>query len=229
MRNNFGKIFKGHHSFQKEGHSGYKQQLVKISDVWNGNHQHDYGILRVFRLTLVSALLLFPGVLIDQVFRKSSTISRKLIVELYVIFKMIFPIVVLSNHLYNSSFVFYFGIYLLIETYIYLFSKIFLGDQHSITSNMRTLMLLIINFLESSFTFAVIYLSGSYLNIKPDEVLDAVYYSFVTSATIGYGDIFPNTNQGKITVILQILSSVSFIVLFFNFFSGKAHQQTPQA
>lgn len=229
MKSNFGKIFKGDHSFQQESHSGYKLQLLKILDVWNGKTQHDYGILRVFRLTLVTALLLFPGVFIDQIFRKSSTISRKLIVELYVIFKMIFPIVVLSNHFYNNNFIFYFAIYLLIETYIYLFSKIFLGDQHSKTSNMRTLMLLIINFLESSFTFAVIYLSGNYLNIKPDEVLDAVYYSFVTSATIGYGDIFPNTSQGKITVILQILSSVSFIVLFFNFFSGKAHQQSPQA
>lgn len=229
MKHNLGKIFKGDHSFQQESHSGYKLQLIKILDVWNGKTQYDYGILRVFRLTLVTALLLFPGVFIDQIFRKSSTISRKLIVELYVIFKMIFPIVVLSNHFYKNDFIFYFAIYLLIETYIYLFSKIFLGDQHSKTSNMRTLMLLIINFLESSFTFAVIYLSGNYLNIKPDEVLDAVYYSFVTSATIGYGDIFPNTSQGKITVILQILSSVSFIVLFFNFFSGKAHQQSPQA
>jgi hypothetical protein len=203
--------------------------MLKVLSVWNSNTQHDYGILRVFRLTLVSLLLLFPGVLIDQIFRRSSTVSRKLIVETYVIFKMIFPIVILSNHLYYNSFVFYFSIYLLIETYIYLFSKIFLGEHHSKTSNMRTLMLLIINFLESSFTFAVIYLSGNYLNIKQNHVIDAVYYSFVTSATIGYGDIFPITNEGKLIVILQILSSVSFIVLFFNFFSGKAHQQTPQA
>lgn len=229
MKHNLGKIFKGDHSFHQESHSGYKLQLNKISSVWNGKTQHDYGILRVFRLTIVSSLLLFPGVFIDQIFMKSSTVSRKLIVETYVIFKMTFPVLILLNHLYNNSFILYFAIYLLIETYVYLFSKIFLGDQHSKTSNMRTLMLLIINFLESSFTFAVIYLSGNYLNIKQNHVIDAVYYSFVTSATIGYGDIFPITNEGKLIVILQILSSVSFIVLFFNFFSGKAHQQTPQA
>jgi hypothetical protein len=129
---------------------------------------------------------------------------------------------------YTNFFVFYFAIYLLLETYIYLFSKIFLADQHTKTSNMRTLMLLIINFLESSFTFAVIYVSGRYLNIKPEAVIDAVYYSFVTSATIGYGDIHPINFNGKLVVITQILTSVSFIVLFFNFFSGKAHQQTPQ-
>ena len=225
VKNNFGKIFKGDHSYQKESHSGYKQQLVKILGVWNGNHEHDYGILRVFRLTLVSALLLFPGVLIDQLFKKSSTITRKLIVEIYVIFKTLFPVIVLVNHWFSNPWIYLLAIYFLIETYIYLFSKIFLADQHSKTSNMRTLMLLIINFLESSFTFAVIYLSGSYLNIKPDGVVDAVYYSFVTSATIGYGDIHPINFDGKLVVITQILSSVSFIVLFFNFFSGKANQQ----
>jgi len=226
VKNNFGKIFKGDHSFHQESHSGYKLQLIKILQVWNGKNEYDYGILRVFRLTLVSALLLFPGVFIDQLFNKSSTISRKLIVELYVIVKMIFPLLVLLNHWYNSSFVFSLAIYFLIETYIYLFSKIFLGDQHTKTSNMRTLLLLIINFLETCFTFALIYLSGRYLNINPNEVMDAIYYSFVTSATIGYGDIYPISIQGKMIVVLQILSSISFIVLFFNFFSNKANQPT---
>lgn len=225
MKHNLGKIFKGDHSYQPDSHSGYKLQLIKISDVWNGKNEYDYGILRVFRLTLVSSLLLFPGVLIDQFFKNYSTITRKLIVEIYVVFKTIFPVVVLVNHWFLNPWIYFVTIYLLIETYIYLFSKIFLADQHTKTSNMRTLMLLIINFLESSFTFAVIYLSGNYLNIKPDAVIDAIYYSFVTSATIGYGDIHPITFDGKLVVITQILSSVSFIVLFFNFFSGKANQQ----
>ncbi|MDA9555262.1 ion channel [Pelobium sp.] len=226
MKSNFGKIIKGDYSFQQGEHSGYKLQFIKIREVWNGKNPDDYGILRIFRLTLVSSLLFFPGVLIDELFRSASSLTRKLMVELYVLIKVAMPLVVLVNKWYLNSFVYYFMIYLLIETYIYLFSKIFLSDQHFKTSTMRTLILLILNFLESGLTFSMIYLAGNYLNITPHNVVDAIYYSFVTSSTIGYGDIYPITREGKLIVVTQILSSISFIVLFFNFFSGKANLQS---
>ncbi len=224
MKSNLGKILRSDYSFQDEGHSGYKLQSLKIADVWKGNNKDDYGLLRLFRLALVASLILYPGVLIDQLVRSKSSISRKLTVEFYVLLKTIFPLVVLMMHWYEYAFVYYLSIYLLTETYIYLFSKIFLADQHVKTSNMRTLLLLTFNFFESGLTFAVIYIAGNYLNIDLRSVVDAIYFSFVTSATIGYGDVYPINHSGKIIAVIQILCSVSFIVLFFNFFSGKAHQ-----
>lgn len=224
MKNNLGKILRSDYSFQDAGHSGYKLQLLKIATVWKGNNKDDYGLLRLFRLTLVSSLLLYPGVFIDQLAGSISSIGRKLTVEFYVLLKTVFPMLVLLMHWYHYTFVYYLSIYLLTETYIYLFSKIFLSDQHGKSSNMRTLLLLTFNFFESGLTFAVIYIAGNYLNIDLKGVVDAIYFSFVTSATVGYGDVYPINHTGKIITVIQILSSVSFIVLFFNFFSGKAHQ-----
>lgn len=224
MRDHIRKFIRGKQAFSKEEHSGYQLHFHKIQDVWNGDKQDDYGLLRIFRLFIVSSLLLFPGVLIDEIFRSKSYITRKLIVELYVFLKTVFPIFVLLNGWYHHHFIFYLSIYLLIETYLYLFSKIFLEYQHLKVSNMRTLLLLVFNFFESGLTFAVIYIAGNYLNIPLKDTVDAIYFSFVTSATIGYGDIHPVNETWKLIVTTQIFSSISFLVLFFNFFSGRAHE-----
>jgi hypothetical protein len=227
MKTNFGKILRGEHSFLNDNHSGYKHHISKIVDVWNGRNYDDYGILRLFRLTIITSLVFFPGVLIDEVFKSRNYITLKIIVEFYVLLKTIFPIVVLLNGWYVYPTVCLLNIYLLVETYFYLFSKIFLEYQHFRTSNMRTLLLLVFNFVESGLSFAVIYMSGNYLNIQPTS-LDAIYYSFVTSATIGYGDIHPITSLGKAIVTTQIFCSVTFLVLFFNFFSGKTSQSVDE-
>ncbi|MBU2046060.1 MAG: potassium channel family protein, partial [Bacteroidetes bacterium] len=55
-----------------------------------------------------------------------------------------------------------------------------------------------------------------------ESAIDAIYFSFITSSTVGYGDIHPISDVGKILSIVQIFSSISFLVLFFNFFSGKS-------
>lgn len=224
MKNNLGKILKGDSKQQQILHSGYQSQIKKIVEVWEGKNDDDFGLLRLFRLLLVSLLMFFPGVLIDEIFKTKSYLTKKLVIEAYVVFKILFPLFVLKFGWFSNDLAFYGCIYLLIETYIYLFGKIFIVNQHQQSSNMRTLLLLTLNFLESGLTFAIIYLSGNYLNVNLVNALDAIYYSFVTSATIGYGDFYPVTDIGKKIVIIQIFCSVSFIVLFFNFFSGKANQ-----
>lgn len=223
MRSNLRRILRSDYSHQDISYSGYKLQLQKIAEVWKGSNHHDYGVLRLFRLFLVLIIIVYPGVLIDQIFNRKNSVDRKLIVELYVIIKTVFPFAVLIFHWYTIPFIYYLNIYLLTETYIYLFSKIFLADQHGKTSNMRTLLLLIFNFFESGLTFAMVYIAGNYLNEPLHTAIDAIYYSFVTSATVGFGDLHPINQVGKLIAVVQILSSVSFIVLFFNFFSGKAH------
>lgn len=224
MKSHFRKFIRGKQTFLKDEHSGYQLHFHKIQDVWDGDKHDDYGLLRIFRLFVVSSLVLFPGVLIDEIFRSKSYITRKLIVELYVFLKTIFPVYILFKGWYHFHFIYYLSIYLLIETYLYLFSKIFLEYQHLKVSNMRTLLLLVFNFFESGLTFAVIYIAGNYLNIPLKDAVDSIYFSFVTSATIGYGDIHPINQTGKLIVITQIFSSISFLVLFFNFFSGRAHE-----
>jgi hypothetical protein len=70
-------------------------------------------------------------------------------------------------------------------------------------------------------SFGVIYAAGNYLNMPINSWVDALYFSFITGVTIGYGDFYPINEIGKILVMLQIISTLSFLFLFFNFFTPR--------
>lgn len=219
----FHKILKGTNQSLNPEISGYPLYIKQIERIWHNHKYDDFGLERLFRLALSCLMLFFPGVLIETFFNSKSYVNRKLATEFYVVFKTLLPFFILTNGWYEHNFIYFLNIYLLIETYIYLFSKIFLSEHHAKTSNKRTLLLLILNFAESGLSFAVIYKSGNYLNAPLTSVTDALYFSFVTSATVGYGDFYPITKMGKLITLSQILCSISFIVLFFNFFSGASN------
>ena len=74
------------------------------------------------------------------------------------------------------------------------------------------------------FAFSVIYYimdSDNFIfrntNIKKEEnnYLDYFYFSTVTSASTGFGDISPNTTIAKIVVTLQILLTYTNILRIF--------------
>ncbi len=44
--------------------------------------------------------------------------------------------------------------------------------------------------------------------------LDAFYFSFITLTTVGYGDLFPITDAGKIFTIFYILIGIGVILSF---------------
>ena len=47
-----------------------------------------------------------------------------------------------------------------------------------------------------------------------DQVVTALYWATVTLATVGYGDIFPSTQYGRIFVMIFILTSTATVALF---------------
>jgi voltage-gated potassium channel Kch len=226
MKKTFIKILAGNSYSENSDVSGYKFHIQKIIKVWHGDHYKDYGVERLFRLIVVTLFLFYPGILIENIFNSKTYIIKKLAVEAYVLIKTIFPLFILTFGWYTIPFIYYLNIYLLSETYLYLFSKIFLAEHHINSSNKRTLLLLIFNFIESAFSFAVIYMAGNYLNVPINSTIDAIYFSLITSATVGFGDLHPITKMGKLITVTQVMCSVSFIVLFFNFFSGEANQHT---
>lgn len=190
-------------------------------NVWDSSHYNDFGIERIFRLFLVSSKVFFPGIYIELLTRNSAVYIRKIIGEFYVLVKTLMPFIVLYYRLWDIQWLFLFNIYLLIETFLYVFHKIFLPEHNSSKMPRRSIILLFFNFIEVIGCFAVIYAAGNYLNQPVVNWIDALYFSLITGVTIGYGDFHPITNQGKILVMIQIMSTLSFLFLFFNFFAPR--------
>lgn len=193
----------------------------KIKSVWHGHLYEDFGIERIFRLFLISAKLLFPGIYVQLLFARGNYLAKKLIAEGYVLLKTCTPFLMLYTGAYTSPIVQVLNVYLLSETLIYIFNKIYVSEHENETAHKRSLLLLFFNFLEVLFAFSVLYAGGNYLNHPLVTPLDALYFSTITGATIGYGDWYPVTQVGKVLVISQTLTSLSFLVLFFNFFGAK--------
>jgi hypothetical protein len=193
----------------------------EIKNVWENSHYQDFGIERLFRLFLVTSKLLFPGIYIKVLTRNLTIQSRKIYGELYVVFKTILPFIMLYHSLWHHQWLYIFNIYLLIETFLYVFYKIFLPEHNREKLINRSVILLFFNFFELIASFGVIYAAGNYLNMPINSWVDALYFSFITGVTIGYGDFYPINEIGKILVMLQIISTLSFLFLFFNFFTPR--------
>ena len=221
MRQQFRKLFYGNPDPEQLVRRETVPHFKRILNVWNSSQYYDFGIERIFRLFLVISKVFFPGVYIDYLSRNSSYQHRKIIGEFYVIFKTIMPFVMLYYSLWHHHWLYIINIYLLIETFLYIFHKIFLPEHNRDKTHNRSLILLFFNFIEVIASFGVIYAAGQYLNHPVDNWADALYFSFITGATIGYGDYHPVNESGKLLIMLQIVSTLSFLILFFNFFAPR--------
>ena len=105
-------------------------------------------------------------------------------------------------------------IYLISETFIYLLGLIFLSEEYrKPVSYKRNVLMTIINFIEITLGFAVIYYCTLNNDIyKLTTNIDAIYYSFVTATTLGYGDMYPITDLAKITCLIQSIISFLFTI-----------------
>jgi len=205
----------------------YAAYLINLRDIWNNTKHHDTGFEKIARLFLVASQIIFPGIHIRDFFSRFGTISRNIAIEFYVLFKTLLPVFFLFSGLYHHLITVIISAYLLVETLFYVSSQIFVSDIFvQPRSYRRNILMLFLNYLEISLCFAVVYAG---LNLLGDHTagdrafseFDYIYFSIVTSSTIGYGDIHPVTALGKIAVCIQAVMVVAFIVLFLNFFGSK--------
>lgn len=202
--------------------SPLKKTILNIRAIWNNDHEEDNGIEKIVRLFLSSSQLLFLGIYIKHFANKFGHEYKDLAMDFYILAKVVFPILILTNDWQNNNYVIYILIYILLETIFYIPTLIFASDLFSQPrSYKRSMLLLFFNYLESILAFAVFYRTGNYLNAPLNHWFDAIYYSFVTSSTIGYGEYYPTTVEGKIFTILQVFLFLCFVILFMNFFSSK--------
>ncbi len=222
MKNHFKKLVYGNPGPETVVRAKPISHAKKIQHVWNTSKYYDFGIQRIFRLFLVISKLFFPGIYIDYLFRNSSYQTQKVAGEAFVLFKTIMPFFMLYFQLWHHGWLYIINMYLLVETYLYIFYKIFVPEHNNQVTHKRSLLLLFLNFFEVIGSFGVIYAAGNFLNKPVSNWVDALYFSFVTGATVGYGDLHPMSSHGKQLVMLQILSTLAFLILFFNFFAPRA-------
>ncbi|HQS50952.1 MAG: hypothetical protein B7X86_08580 [Sphingobacteriales bacterium 17-39-43] len=225
MRNRLNKLVFGNQNSEKSKSPAHTHHFTKIQNVWDSTHYADFGIERILRLFLVGSKIFFPGIYIDYLTKNSTLYKRKLVGEFYVIFKTLVPFIMLYFSLWNHLGLYIFNIYLLVETFLHIFHKIFLPEHDHDKMVNRSIILLFFNFIEVIASFGVIYAAGNYLNQPIQSWVDALYFSFITGVTIGYGDFYPVNENGKILVMLQILSTMAFLFLFFNFFGPRSGER----
>lgn len=203
-----------------------RKSIENIQSIWDNKNHNDIGIEKLLRLFLAIAHLLFPGIYLRAIFGRKSIIYQELIVDLFIVCKLIFPIVLIYTNRVDVAWMQYLVIWFLLETLFYIPMLIFASDlMQRPRSYRRSVILLFLNYLEIAFDFAVIYAAGNYLNQPFDHWYDAIYFSFSTFSTVGYGDFYPTTGMGKLLACCQTIIFFLFVVLFINFYSNKIEQK----
>lgn len=223
MKSILKKLFLGNLAkIPKPEYNPVQKRIMNIKAIWNNNHQDDNGIEKLVRLFLSSSQLLFPGVYIKYLAYLKGYEYRDLALDFYVLLKVAFPLLILINHWQSNPYVIWLMIYVLLETVLYIPTLIFASDMFSKPkSYKRSMLLLFLNYIEIILSFAVLYSCGDFLNKPLNHWFDAIYFSTINSASIGYGDFYPVTTIGKILATGQAFLFLLFVVLFLNFFTAK--------
>lgn len=208
--------------------SSISNQWTKFKGIWNGDKCECFGLERILRIFLVLQAFFFPGIYFRYLFGSRDNIWKKISIEFYVIGKLILSFFLLFKtpiFIFNFNISIILAIYLTLETILYVLSVIFLEDVHQQPQSFsRSLILIFINYFEITIWFSILYIN---FDLKINEValnpLKALYFSFTTATTVGYGDITPinSSNSCLIISILQMIIMLIFVVLFFNKFVGS--------
>ena len=202
-----------------------KRQWQLVKDLWHARsdgYSHLFGI-EWFTLTFLAVIQFLLPTLYFRTFFGRKYEDRKLTIEKWAIGKP----VVLCAFLFFAKDVgisAYLGAYSLADLYAYLLGLVFLKDYYSRPiSHNRNLILLQVNFLESACAFALLYQGTHSLQtsagISVNQPLDILYFSFITAATVGYGDIIPTSRS---IPILQVLASFVFAGVVLTTFLSRA-------
>jgi len=199
-----------------------KSRIENIKAIWNNERQDDNGIEKILRLFLATSQLFLPGLYIKYFASRKGVQYKDLAVDIFVIMKAIFPLLILTNGWQEHTFIIVLMVYLVLETVFYIPTLIFASDLFSTPrSYKRSILLLFFNYLEMVFAFAVLYSCDDYLNKPFTHWFDPIYFSTVTSSTIGFGEYYPVKPIGKFLISIQSVLVLMYVVLFLNFFSTK--------
>jgi hypothetical protein len=225
------------------GHNVLCHQWQNAKDIWHNQNKaksDSIGIERMLKLILIVSQFFFPGIYIRAIFGRFGKLHKHLGVELHVVLKLIVSLAILYFGIYNSEASFiginlikFWCYWMIFETLFYtgnlVFSEEVFAKPHS---NKRNLILIVIDYITLNLDFANLYLikkgiqqivnNGNFEIIN--NAYDAIYFSFISSLTIGYGDVTP-THIGRGIVIFQSITMLIFGVLFLNFYLSRTNNK----
>ncbi len=201
--------------------STIRHRWENLLAIWHNTYEEDAGLEKLIRLFLAGSQFLFPGLYIKHLFWRKGPLYQDFAIEGFVLFKTFFPLFILGTGLQNDPFLVALVVWFMAETIMYIPTLIFASDVFPTPrSYRRSKILIFLNYLEVVFGFAVIHAATGHLNLPMEHWFDPVYYSFMVTSTIGFGDLYPVTAMGKLLVSLQSLFYLSYIALFISFFSA---------
>jgi len=209
------KLFIGPQVGDKSCKNAILEQAENVKNVWQNISIPAFGVERIIKLFLTSVQFAFPALYIRYFFGRHGMLSRKLGNETYTLFKVVLPILLIFFSFktwFLAALIIYFGI----ETFLYTANILFLqGIYTRPISNKRSLILGMMNYLEIVIDFSYLYYFLNSLSNISDK-FDYFYFSIITSATIGFGDIIPISN--KPIVVIQIFISLFFTMFLLGYF-----------
>lgn len=197
------------HPHRKRYFSHFKE-LKKASE--------DYlGLEYVASIVLHAARVLFPWFRFG--FLTNNYKSKNRLLEWYILFKVTILFYLLMSNT-TSDIVLFVAIYFLCDVVHHLFSRIF----SNIPGFRKNFVHLVLNMAEIVLGYALLYDHLSLIGvngISSHNPLDILYFSTVTFATVGYGDIGALNSLARIIVASQISVSVLFIVIICSSFVSE--------
>ena len=144
----------------RDRHSTLERRWKNVVAIWNNSFEEDAGLEKLVRLMLAASQFLFPGVYIKHAFWRSGPVHQDLAVEVFVLLKTIFPLVVLWMGWWSEPVAMVLVTWLTAETLLYIPTLIFASDAlPSPRSYRRSKLLIFINYLEVVFALSLIHIS----------------------------------------------------------------------
>ena len=184
-----------------------------------------FGLEWLFAMMLCLLLLLMPAMFIREVSGRFGYLHRKIAVESWAVLKPI-GLAVLLHYGVDAAIAPWIAILSLVDLFSYLLGLLFLARFYTRPASARRSLILVgVNFIELVLGFTIFYAhyglvvtSNGSLERAPGAL---VFFSLVTAATVGYGDMVPVAGLGRAVVSVQIFASLVFLSVFISQAVGR--------
>ena len=209
----------------------YATQCKRLKEIRKNEKYKAFGIEWTVRVILQFAAIFVPSGLVKCLSNGQPLLTRRKHIEMFAFAKVLLAYGLVRLGLANSFWVLLIIIILCLDTLHALLSRIFLDfEWREVVSYKRNMIMVFVNYIEVVLCFAAIYqycdnnqdlhqgaafvinnqISVGTSHLTPVQV---IYFSFITAATIGYGDISPSAGLVQNMVTLQVIVSLFFIVV----------------